>query len=71
MSVKKIYEMKKLAGSLMIVTDTDLPIAVMVRNYRSLGKIGKFFIQIESFIEIASAFHRNEERIEIHFFVYN
>lgn len=69
LNAKKIDDMKKLAGRFMIVTDTDLPVADIVKGYKDLWKIERSFRTIKSFIEIRPVFHRKEERIEAHAFV--
>ncbi|EQD28836.1 transposase, IS4 family protein, partial [mine drainage metagenome] len=66
---RKIDTMKKLAGRYMIVTDTDLPVADIVKGYKDLWKIERSFRTIKSFLEIRPVFHRKEERIEAHVFV--
>ena len=69
LNTKRIEEKKKLAGRFMIVTDTDLPIADIVKGYKDLWKIERSFRTIKSFIDIRPVNHRKEERIEAHVFV--
>ena len=69
LNTKKIEEKKRLAGRFMIVTDTDLPVADIVKGYKDLWKIERSFRTIKSFLEIRPVNHRKEERIEAHVFV--
>ena len=69
LNTKRIEEKKRLAGRFMIVTDTDLPVADIVKGYKDLWKIERSFITIKSFLEIRPVNHRKEERIEAHVFV--
>ena len=69
LNTKRIEEKKKLAGRFMIVTDTDLPIAEIVKGYKDLWKIERSFRTIKSFLDIRPVNHRKEERIEAHVFV--
>ncbi len=69
LNTKRIEEKKKLAGRFMIVTDTDLPIADIVKGYKDLWKIERSFRTIKSLIDIRPVNHRKEERIEAHVFV--
>ena len=69
LNTKKIEEKKRFAGRFMIVTDTDLPVADIVKGYQDLWKIERSFRTIKSFLEIRSVNHRKEERIEARVFV--
>ncbi|MGC8618211.1 MAG: IS1634 family transposase, partial [Thermoplasmata archaeon] len=69
LNTKKIDDMKKLAGRFMIVTDTDLPVADIVKGYKDLWKIERSFRTLKSFIDIRPVYHRKSERIGAHVFV--
>jgi len=69
LNAKRIDEKKRLAGRFMIVTDTDLPVADIVKGYKDLWRIERSFRTIKSFLEIRPVNHRKEERIEAHVFV--
>lgn len=69
LNTKKIDDMKKLAGRFTIVTDTDLPVADIVKRYKDLWKIERSFRTIKSFLEIRPVLERREKRIKTHVFV--
>jgi transposase len=60
---------KKLAGRYMIVTDTDLPLAEVVKGYKDLSILQRSFRTIKSFIDIRPVNHRRDDRIEAHVFL--
>ncbi|MCL5789891.1 MAG: transposase [Candidatus Thermoplasmatota archaeon] len=67
---KRIAMEKKLAGRYMVVTDTNLPLAEVVKGYKDLWRIERSFRTIKSFIEIRPVNHRRGDRIEAHVFLW-
>ncbi len=55
--------------SIMIVTNTDLPLEEVVKGYKDLWKIERSFRTIKSFIDIRPVNHRRPDRIEAHVFL--
>ena len=66
---EKIDTLKRLAGRLFIVTNTDLPESEVVSAYKEQWQIKRSFRSIKSFIEIRPVYHGKEERVKAHVFV--
>ncbi len=59
---KRIQIVKKLAGRFMIVSNTDLSISDIVKDYKDLWKIEISFRTMKSFLEIRPVYHRKDDR---------
>ena len=55
-----------LDGKLLLVTNTDLPAAMVIERYKALADIERGFRVLKSDIEIAPVHHRLPERIRAH-----
>ena len=62
---KKCY-LELLDGKLLLVTNTDAPVAEVVQRYKSLADIERGFRVLKSDIEIGPVYHRLPQRIRSH-----
>lgn len=62
---KKRY-LELLDGKLLLVTNTDAPVAEVVQRYKSLADIERGFRVLKSDIEIGPVYHRLPQRIRSH-----
>ena len=62
---KKCY-LELLDGKLLLETNTDAPVAVVVQRYNSLADIERGFRVLKSDIEIGPVYHRLPQRIRSH-----
>jgi len=62
---KKRY-LELLDGKLLLVTNTDAPVAEVVQRYKSLADIERSFRVLKSDIEIGPVYHRLAQRIRSH-----